>query len=121
MAVHIIPTPPTGVFRWLLRREFENRFYRMLYRWNVRGGIWFVDFADDTNLAQVRSVRMNLGQDKLQAHKHLTVPPGTLDVIDATGTHTEPTLASFGQTVQVRYTDFVDESVVPVAPDVVPT
>ena len=121
MAVHIIPTPPVGVYRWLLRREFEGRFYRMLYRWNVRGGVWFVDWADDTNLAQVRNVRMSLGKDKLQAFHHLTVPPGTLDVIDSTASSTEPTLSSFGDTVQVRYTDFVDESVVPVAPAVVPT
>lgn len=114
MAVHIIPTPPAGVYRWELRREFEGVFYKLMFRWNLRAGAWFIDFADANGTAQVRGVKMNLGVDKLSAHKYLAVPQGELDVIDSTGTSTEPTLDSFGSEVVLQYTD--DDSVL-VVPD----
>ncbi len=120
MAEVRIQTPPPGVYKWLSRQEFDGRFYRMFFRWNVRAGFWYVDFANDTNVAQVRSVRMNLSKDKLAAFKHQDVPQGSFDVIDVTGTGTEPTLESFGSTVNIRYVEFVNDTVLPVAEEVEP-
>lgn len=108
MATHIIPTPPVGRYRWLLRREFEGTFYRLMFRWNVRAGAWVVDFGNDSNIAQVRGMKMNLRQDILGPYKHKEVPPGTLSVVDSSGEDREPTLEDFGGRVMLEYTDSED-------------
>ena len=91
-----------------------------MFRYNLRNGFWYIDFANDNNIAQVRSLKMNLGRDKLQAYKYKQVPQGSFDVVDSTGTHTEPKLESFGSTVMLRYPyPAVDDSV-PVAPEFTP-
>jgi len=107
MATHIIPTPPVGRFRWMLRREFEGRFYRLLFRWNRRAGFWFVDFGTDRNTALVRSAKMNLRSDILAPYKYRDVPQGILSVVDSSGDNVEPTLADFGTRVVLEYTDAV--------------
>lgn len=112
MAVIKLRTPPPGAFRWLLRQELDGRFYRILYRWNLRAGAWYVDIAGDDGRAQVRGVKMCLGTDKLRAHKYRDVPPGNLRVVDSTGTGTEPTWADFGERVMVEYV--TDDSVEPI-------
>lgn len=106
MAEHTIPTPPDGVHKWLLRREFEGAFFRLFFRFNLRNGFWHVDFANDSNIAQVFGVKMNLGTDKLRQYKsYLALPQGILSVVDSTGTGTEPTLQTFGPLVNLKYTD----------------
>ena len=113
MAVIDIATPPVGVYRWLLRQRFDGRFFRLFYKWNPRIGFWMVDVANDTNEAQIRNVKMCLGQDKLRIYKYRDVPQGELSVVDSTGTGTEPTLEDFGGRVMVQYTEFVDDTVIP--------
>lgn len=113
MAVVKLNTPPPGAFRWLLRQELDGKFYRLLFRWNMRAGAWFVDVAGDDGRAQVRGVKMCLGTDKLRAHKYREVPPGDLRVVDSTGTGNEPTWADFGSRVMVEY---VEDDTVEVLP-----
>ena len=103
----IIPTPPVGNYRWLLIQEFDGVLYRLLFEWNLRSGAYYVSFGDNNNNAQVRNIKMNLGADKLSAYRYQTVPQGILSVVDATETGTEPTLDSFGKTVNLVYTPFV--------------
>ena len=105
MAKVIIPTPPAGVYRFLLRRQFDRVFFRILYRWNIRAGAWYLDIANDLNVAQARGVKLNLGKDKFQPYRYKDVPQGQFDIVDSTNTHTEPTLDTFGGIVEVQYTE----------------
>jgi hypothetical protein len=82
-------------------------------------GAWVVDVASDDNVAQVRGVKLNLGIDKFEAYKQRTVPPGSFDVIDSTGTDTEPTLDTFGTLVQVKYFGSTPTEAVLVLPEIV--
>jgi hypothetical protein len=112
MAKIILPTPPRGVYRWLLRYQLEAVFYRFLFRWNTRDAYWYLDVGSDINVSQVRGIKLNLGIDKLYKHKTSIVPPGSLDVVDSTNTDTQPTLSSFGGRVLLTYTDSVSSEVV---------
>lgn len=106
MAEHTIPTPPVGVHQWLLRREFEGEFFRLFFKFNLRDGFWHVDFASDSNIAQVFGIKMNLGVNKLAQYKtYLALPQGVLSVVDSTSTGTEPILQTFGTIVNLKYTD----------------
>ena len=106
MAEIIIATPPSGSWRWILRQRFDDQFYRLLFRWNVRAGAWYVDFAGNDSVATVRGVKMNLGLDKLAPYKHRNVPQGDFRVTDSSGQGLEPDLQSFGERVVVSYIEF---------------
>lgn len=110
MATFDIPTPPQGVAKWQTRAEFDAgteqaRFHRILYKWNVRDASWYFDFADDTGIALVRSRRIVLATDILRDFKHRQIPQGSIDIIDTSGEHIEPTILDLGDRVLVRYTE----------------
>lgn len=98
-----IPTPPLGSNRYLVRVEFEGVFYRILYRYNIRDDFWYTDWADDAGVAQVRGVRMVLNTDILAPYKTLSVPPGSVNVVDTTGANLEMTRDEIGGRVKVEY------------------
>jgi len=102
----------------MLRYQLEGVFYRFFYLWNRRAGAWYLDMGNDEHVSQVRGVKLNLGIDKLEAFKTKNVPPGSLNIVDSSETHTEPTLESFGSTVLVEYIERGEvEEVIPV-PDI---
>lgn len=103
MVERIIETPPPGVYQWVLRRQFDGAYYRLRYRWNLRAGAWFVDWANDSNERQVYALRLGTGLDKLGSFKARDVPQGQLNVVDSTGQDTQHTLENFGGSVQLKY------------------
>ena len=105
MATFDVPTPPEGVAKWQVRVELDGTFYRLLYKWNVRDLSWYMDIADDTGTALVRSRRIVLASDILRPFRYKAVPQGTLSIVDTTGEHKEATLEDLGDRVLVRYTE----------------
>ena len=97
--------PPIGVYQWILRREFDDAFYRLRFRWNLIVQAWYMDVANSANVRQVYGIRLGTGTDKLRAFKARDVPQGTLNVVDSTGQGVQPTLENFGKTVILKYVD----------------
>lgn len=105
MATFDIPTPPIGVGKWQTRAEFEGTFFRILYKWNVRNLSWYIDFADDTGTALIRSRRIVLAADIFRPFRHRAIPQGIFSIVDTSGEHREPTLEDLGDRVLFRYTE----------------
>jgi hypothetical protein len=105
MATFDFPTPPIGVAKWPVRVEIEGVFYRFLYKWNNRNQAWYIDIADDSSIAQVRSRIVQLGYDIFKPFKYRTIPQGTFNIVDTSGENREPTKDDLGTRVKIQYTE----------------
>lgn len=99
-----VETPPFGVFRYLARVQLDGVFYRFYYQWNEVDQSWHLDIATDGSVALIRNIRLSLATDVLGCLRaDPDFPPGILSIVNVVDGATEPTLETFGDTVQVLY------------------
>ena len=83
--------------------QLDGTTYRARWLWNERVGVWTFSLADRDGVAIVSGVRAVLNVDLLSGCVDPRRPPGPILVVDPTGTGTEATIDSLGQSVKVVY------------------
>ena len=73
------------------------------FHYNARADRWSVHFYDATNTAIRYGVRLVNGIDLLQRVAKETKLPGVFTMVDTTNDDLEPTAATLGNELQLRY------------------
>lgn len=105
MATLRLTTPPLGVFRFAYTVTLDGSVFSFFFRWNRRDSSFYLDIGDDNGVAVVRDVRMVLATDVLAPYKSVSVPQGSLNIVDTSNADLEATLEDFGDRVQLQYVE----------------
>ena len=83
--------------------ELEGSLYRFRFRFNRRGGAWYMDLGDQETYF-ILGVKVVTGDGLLDQYGHIEgLPPGTFRVRDLQGLNADPTETDFGDRVIMLY------------------
>jgi hypothetical protein len=102
MALLVIPCP-TGTDNYELQTVLDGATYTLALHWNYRGGFWSLSIADANDNPIVSGVALRINVDVLYTTASFAKPPGSLGIIDASGSGLDPDLDELGKRVQLVY------------------
>jgi hypothetical protein len=90
MSTQIVPTF-VDADDYQFNVSLENVTYGMQFTWNDRDSRWFMNFLDSSGNILVGSIPLVLSWPLLRQYKYnLSLPPGTLYILDTNDTGQEP-------------------------------
>lgn len=83
----------------------DGETFTLEFHYNARADRWSLSVFDTANAAVRHGVRLVNFTDILRRVALATKPQGPLNLVDTTGTDTEPNSATFGEEVKLRYVE----------------
>lgn len=97
------------VFRTNLDHQYniilETFTFTFEFHYNARADRWSMHVFDVDGTAVRHGVRLVNFTDLLRRVALATKPPGSIDIVDTTGTGTEPDSLTFGEETKLRYVE----------------
>lgn len=87
--------------------QLEGRTYRFVFSFNERSQSWYMDIADDNDLAIVQGQRLS-NDFPLARSRDSRRPPGMFVCISLEDDNSDPALADLGRRVKLLYFDEAD-------------
>lgn len=104
MSVYTIPTSTTQP-HYSLRVDLDAVTYVLTFHWNARDASWYLDIADEDEVAIVCGVKVSIGVPLAIRSANPAIPAGMLIAVDTSGANSPPGFADLGDRVLLYYFD----------------
>lgn len=107
MAVLVLPTRQ-DVTHYTFEVDLDSVTFGFEFHWNDRDSAWYFTISDVAGTVLIAGRKVVLGCFLLNRFRDPRLPAGVLEVIDTSGTDTDPTLTDLGTRCKLLYTESAD-------------